>query len=132
MSFLSRTAPLLSSAFSRSIPSSLALVPVVLETTSRGERSYDIYSRLLRERIITVHGVVNDDLASVVTAQLLFLEAESPVKPIYLYLNSPGGAVTAGLAIYDVSIQWTNEVLSLSLSFLLLLLLKLLLFKGRG
>lgn len=66
-----------------------------------GERSFDIYSRLLRERIICVHGEVTDPLASVVTAQLLFLEAEAPEKPLYMYINSPGGSVTAGMAIYD-------------------------------
>eukprot|EP00636_Phaeomonas_parva_P009248 CAMPEP_0118858282 /NCGR_PEP_ID=MMETSP1163-20130328/5025_1 /TAXON_ID=124430 /ORGANISM="Phaeomonas parva, Strain CCMP2877" /LENGTH=224 /DNA_ID=CAMNT_0006791721 /DNA_START=90 /DNA_END=767 /DNA_ORIENTATION=+ len=83
---------------SRSLAS---LVPMVLESTSRGERVYDIYSRLLRERIIVVHGPVTDDMASVVTAQLLFLEAEAPDKDVYMYINSPGGLVTAGLAIYD-------------------------------
>jgi len=73
----------------------------VLEQTSRGERSYDIYSRLLRERIICLHGAVTEDMASVITAQLLFLEAEAPEKPVHMYINSPGGLVSAGLAIYD-------------------------------
>eukprot|EP00588_Corethron_pennatum_P014716 CAMPEP_0194270212 /NCGR_PEP_ID=MMETSP0169-20130528/4245_1 /TAXON_ID=218684 /ORGANISM="Corethron pennatum, Strain L29A3" /LENGTH=234 /DNA_ID=CAMNT_0039012171 /DNA_START=122 /DNA_END=826 /DNA_ORIENTATION=+ len=76
-------------------------VPIVLENTDRGERSYDIYSRLLRERIICVHGPVTDQMASVVTAQLLFLEAEAPLKPLHMYINSPGGSVSAGMAMYD-------------------------------
>jgi ATP-dependent Clp protease, protease subunit len=76
-------------------------VPMVLEQTSRGERVFDIYSRLLKERIICLHGPVTDPMASVVTAQLLFLEADDPEKPISMYINSPGGLVTAGLAIYD-------------------------------
>lgn len=76
-------------------------VPVVVEQTNRGERSYDIYSRLLKERIVFLVGPVNDAVASVVTAQLLFLEAENPNKEISFYINSPGGHVTAGLAIYD-------------------------------
>jgi len=77
------------------------LVPMVVEQTNRGERSYDIYSRLLKERIIFVVGPVHDTMASLVTAQLLFLEAETPKKDIFMYINSPGGVVTAGLAIYD-------------------------------
>ena len=77
------------------------LVPVVVEQTARGERSYDIYSRLLKERIIFLTGPVDDGVASVVTAQLLFLEAENPDKEISFYINSPGGIVTSGLAIYD-------------------------------
>jgi len=77
------------------------VVPAVVEQTPRYERVMDIYSRLLRERIICLHGPVNDQLASLVTSQLLFLEAEDPDKPVYLYINSPGGVVTAGLAIYD-------------------------------
>ena len=77
------------------------LVPMVVEQTNRGERSYDIYSRLLKERIIFVVGQVHDTMASLVTAQLLFLEAENPKKDIYMYINSPGGVVTSGLAIYD-------------------------------
>jgi ATP-dependent Clp protease, protease subunit len=76
-------------------------VPIVLEQGALGERSFDIYSRLLRERIICVHGPVTDQMASVVTAQLLFLEAEAPDKPLSMYINSPGGSVTAGLAMYD-------------------------------
>ena len=78
-----------------------ALVPMVVEQTARGERSYDIYSRLLKERIIFLTGQINDTVASLVTAQLLFLEAEDPKKEIYFYINSPGGLVTAGLGIYD-------------------------------
>ncbi len=77
------------------------LVPMVVEQTSRGERSYDIYSRLLKERIIFLGGEVNDVSASLIVAQLLFLEAEDPEKDIHLYINSPGGSVTAGMAIYD-------------------------------
>ena len=77
------------------------LVPMVVEQSDRGERAYDIYSRLLKERIIFLTGQINDTVASLVTAQLLFLEAEDPKKEIYLYINSPGGLVTAGLGIYD-------------------------------
>ena len=77
------------------------LVPMVVEQTNRGERAYDIYSRLLKERIIFVTGVVEDNMASLITAQLLFLESENPKKEINLYINSPGGVVTAGLGIYD-------------------------------
>jgi ATP-dependent Clp protease protease subunit len=77
------------------------LVPMVVETSSRGERAFDIYSRLLRERIIFVNGQIEDNMASLVSAQLLFLESENPAKPIYLYINSPGGVVTASLAMYD-------------------------------
>ncbi|MGB3753877.1 MAG: ATP-dependent Clp protease proteolytic subunit [Parerythrobacter sp.] len=78
-----------------------ALVPVVVESTSRGERSFDIFSRLLRERIVFVTGQVEDNMASLITAQLLFLESENPSKPISMYINSPGGVVTAGMAIHD-------------------------------
>uniref|UniRef100_A0A0E0K2Q8 ATP-dependent Clp protease proteolytic subunit n=1 Tax=Oryza punctata TaxID=4537 RepID=A0A0E0K2Q8_ORYPU len=77
------------------------LVPMVIETTSRGERAYDIFSRLLKERIVLIHGPIADETASLVVAQLLFLESENPLKPVHLYINSPGGVVTAGLAIYD-------------------------------
>ena len=77
------------------------LVPMVVEQTARGERSYDIFSRLLKERIIFVTGQVQDGMAGLITAQLLFLEAENPKKPIYMYINSPGGSVTAGMAIHD-------------------------------
>jgi ATP-dependent Clp protease protease subunit len=79
----------------------LNLVPMVVEQTSRGERAYDIYSRLLKERVIFIVGPIDDHTANVVVAQLLFLESENPDKDINLYINSPGGAVTAGLAIYD-------------------------------
>lgn len=89
------------------------LVPMVVEQTNRGERSYDIYSRLLKERIIFVVGEVHDVMASLVTAQLLFLEAESPKKDIFLYINSPGGAVTSGLAIYDTMRYIRPEVSTL-------------------
>ena len=78
-----------------------ALVPIVIEQSSRGERSFDIYSRLLRERIVFVTGQVEDHMASLIVAQLLFLESENPKKDIYMYINSPGGVVTAGMAIYD-------------------------------
>ena len=77
------------------------LVPMVVEQSNQGERAYDIYSRLLKERIIFLTGQINDNVASLITAQLLFLEAEDPKKEIYLYINSPGGLVTAGLGIYD-------------------------------
>ena len=77
------------------------LVPMVVEQSNKGERAYDIYSRLLKERIIFLVGPINDNAASLVTAQLLFLESEDPKKEIYLYINSPGGLVTAGLGIYD-------------------------------
>jgi len=78
-----------------------ALVPIVIEQSSRGERSFDIFSRLLRERIVFVTGPVEDNMASLIVAQLLFLESENPKKDIYMYINSPGGVVTAGMAIYD-------------------------------
>ena len=79
----------------------LGLVPMVVEQTSRGERSYDIYSRLLKERVIFVVGAIEDHMANLVVAQLLFLESENPDKDIHLYINSPGGSVSAGLSIYD-------------------------------
>ncbi len=82
-------------------PQALGLVPMVIETSGRGERAYDIYSRLLRERVIFLVGPVNDVTANLVVAQMLFLESENPDKDIYLYINSPGGSVTSGLAIYD-------------------------------
>ena len=82
-------------------PSMLGLVPMVIETSGRGERAYDIYSRLLRERVIFLVGPVNDVTANLVVAQMLFLESENPDKDIHLYINSPGGVVTAGMAIYD-------------------------------
>jgi len=79
----------------------MSLVPMVVEQTSKGERSYDIYSRLLKERIIFITGEIHDEMADLVVAQLLFLEAEDPEKDINMYINSPGGSVTAGMAIYD-------------------------------
>jgi ATP-dependent Clp protease protease subunit len=85
----------------RSGPTSLGLVPIVIEQTARGERSFDIYSRLLKERVIFLVGTVEDYMSNLVVAQLLFLESENPDKDIHLYINSPGGSVTAGLAIYD-------------------------------
>ena len=87
------------------------LVPMVVEQSNRGERAYDIYSRLLKERIIFLTGQINDNVASLVTAQLLFLEAEDPKKEIYLYINSPGGLVTAGLGIYD-TMQYVKPEIS--------------------
>jgi ATP-dependent Clp protease protease subunit len=82
-------------------PTGLGLVPIVVEQTARGERSFDIYSRLLKERVIFLVGPVEDQTANLVVAQLLFLESENPDKDVHLYINSPGGSVTAGLAIYD-------------------------------
>lgn len=82
-------------------PQALGLVPMVIETSGRGERAYDIYSRLLKERVIFLVGPVNDVSANLIVAQLLFLESENPDKDIHLYINSPGGSVTAGMAIYD-------------------------------
>ncbi|EOD35008.1 putative endopeptidase Clp [Emiliania huxleyi CCMP1516] len=79
----------------------MALVPMVLESTPRGERAFDIFSRLLQERIVCLNGPIHDDTSNVVVAQLLYLESQSVEKPIYMYINSPGGVVTAGLAIYD-------------------------------
>ena len=79
----------------------MALIPMVVEQTNRGERAYDIYSRLLRDNIIFVGTPIDDNVANVITAQLLFLEAEDPEKDIYLYINSPGGSITAGMAVYD-------------------------------
>lgn len=83
------------------LPIESSLVPIVIEQSNRGERSFDIFSRLLRERIIFVNGPVEDNMASVIIAQLLFLEFENPKKDIYMYINSPGGVVTAGMAIHD-------------------------------
>ncbi|OSZ71094.1 ATP-dependent Clp endopeptidase, proteolytic subunit ClpP [Sphingomonas sp. IBVSS1] len=77
------------------------LVPIVIESSNRGERSFDIYSRLLRDRIVFVNGPVEDNMASLIVAQLLFLESENPKKDIYMYINSPGGVITSGMAIYD-------------------------------
>jgi ATP-dependent Clp protease, protease subunit len=88
-------------------PSMNMLVPMVVESTNRGERAYDIYSRLLKERIIFLTGPVHDGVSSLICAQLLFLEAENPKKDIYFYINSPGGVVSAGLAVYD-TMQYIN------------------------
>ena len=87
------------------------LVPIVIEQTGRGERAYDIYSRLLRDRIIIMGSPIGDDLSNLIVAQLLFLESEDPEKDIYMYINSPGGSVTAGLAIYD-TIQYIKPEVS--------------------
>ncbi len=92
-------------------PQGLGLVPMVIETSGRGERAYDIYSRLLRERVVFLVGPVNDITANIVVAQLLFLESENPDKEIYFYINSPGGSVTAGMAIYD-TMQFIKPVVS--------------------
>ena len=89
------------------------LIPMVVEQSNRGERAYDIYSRLLKERIVFVVGQINDSIASLVTAQLLYLESENPKKEIYLYINSPGGLVTAGLGIYDTMQYIKSEVSTL-------------------
>ena len=89
------------------------LIPMVVEQSNRGERAYDIYSRLLKERIVFVVGPINDSIASLVTAQLLFLESENPKKEIYLYINSPGGLVTAGLGIYDTMQYIKSDVSTL-------------------
>ncbi|XP_013147715.1 PREDICTED: ATP-dependent Clp protease proteolytic subunit [Papilio polytes] len=86
---------------SSTTPARLGLIPMVVEQTGRGERAYDIYSRLLRERIICLMGPVNDEISSLIVAQLLFLQSESSKKPVHLYINSPGGNITAGLGIYD-------------------------------
>lgn len=88
----------------------MSLVPVVIETTGRSERAYDIYSRLLKDRIIMLGTEVNDTVASLICAQLLFLESQDPEKEIYLYINSPGGSVTAGMAIYDTMRYITSPV----------------------
>jgi hypothetical protein len=99
--------------YSRKIPDiTNQLVPMVVEQTSRGERAYDIYSRLLKERVIFLVGPVEDHMANLVVAQLLFLESENPDKDIHLYINSPGGSVTAGLSIYDtmsVPCVWVRQ-----------------------
>ena len=87
------------------------LIPMVVEQSSKGERAYDIYSRLLKERIIFLVGPINDNVASLVTAQMLFLESENPKKEIYFYINSPGGLVTAGLGVYD-TIQYIKPPVS--------------------
>ncbi|MDY6321496.1 MAG: ATP-dependent Clp endopeptidase proteolytic subunit ClpP [Succinivibrio sp.] len=92
-----------------------ALVPYVIEQTAHGERSYDIYSRMLKDRVIFLTGEVEDQMADVIVAQLLFLESEDPDKDIYLYINSPGGAVTAGLAIYDTMQYIKPDVCTLCL-----------------
>ena len=89
------------------------LIPMVVEQSSKGERAYDIYSRLLKERIIFLVGPINDNVASLITAQMLFLESENPKKEIYLYINSPGGLVTAGLGIYDTMQYIKPEVSTL-------------------
>jgi len=93
------------------VETQLNLVPIVVEQTGRGERAYDIFSRLLKDRIIMLSSAISDDTATLVTAQLLFLESEDPEKDVYLYINSPGGSVTAGLAIYD-TIQYIKPEVS--------------------
>ena len=91
------------------------LIPMVVEQSSRGERAYDIFSRLLKERIVFVVGPINDSVASLVTAQMLFLESENPKKDIFMYINSPGGLVTAGLGIYDTMQYIKPEISTLSI-----------------
>ncbi|MFP3983619.1 MAG: ATP-dependent Clp endopeptidase proteolytic subunit ClpP [Desulfurivibrionaceae bacterium] len=91
----------------------MSLIPIVVEQTPKGERSYDIYSRLLKERIIFLGSAVNDDIANVIIAQLLFLEAEDPDKDITFYINSPGGSVTAGMAIYDTMQYIKSDIVTL-------------------
>ena len=91
------------------------LVPVVVEQTSRGERAYDIYSRLLKDNVIFLGSAIDDQVASLVIAQLLFLEAENPEKDIYLYVNTPGGAITAGLAIYDTMQYVRPDVVTIAM-----------------
>jgi len=86
-------------------------IPIVVEQTGRGERAYDIYSRLLKDRVVFLGSVINDEVANLITAQLLFLESEDPERDIYFYINSPGGAVTAGLAIYD-TMQYVRPQIS--------------------
>jgi ATP-dependent Clp protease protease subunit len=93
----------------------LGMVPIVIETSGRGERAYDIYSRLLRERLIFLVGPVTDQTANLVVAQMLFLESENPDKDIHLYINSPGGSVSAGLAIYDTMRLIPNDVSTLAM-----------------
>src|SRR5688572_33430033 len=92
-----------------------SLIPMVVEQTGRGERAYDIYSRLLKERIVFLGSVVNDDVANLITAQFLFLESEDPEKDIHFYINSPGGSITAGLAIYDTMQYIRSDVSTLCL-----------------
>lgn len=95
------------------IPTHMDLVPMVVEQTNRGERAYDIFSRLLKERIVFINGPVHDGMSSLICAQLLFLEAENPNKDIFLYINSPGGVVTSGLAIYDTMQYIKPEIVTL-------------------
>ena len=89
------------------------LVPMVVEQTGRGERSYDIYSRLLKERIVFINGEINDQVSSLVVAQLLFLEAEDPDKDVSIYINSPGGVITSGLAIYDTMNYIKSDIVTI-------------------
>lgn len=98
--FINRTMPVTRRAFSTTNP--LNIVPIVIDKTGKGERAYDVYSRLLKERIICVMGPIEDNMASSVIAQLLFLQSENNRQPIHMYINSPGGVVTAGMGIYDV------------------------------
>src|SRR6218665_2553163 len=92
-----------------------ALVPIVIEQTAKGERSFDIYSRLLKERVIFLTGQVEDHMANLIVAQLLFLESENPEKDIYIYINSPGGSVTAGMAIYDTMQFVPNDIVTVGI-----------------
>ena len=103
--------------YTHQAPSNLGLIPMVIEQSGRGERSYDIYSRLLKERVIFLVGEVNDQTANLVVAQLLFLESENPDKDISLYINSPGGSVTAGMSIYDTMQFIKPDVSTMCLGF---------------
>ena len=97
------------------LPTLLSLVPMGIEQTNRGERSYDIFSRLLNDRIITINGPVTDEMAAVVTAELLFLESQDPDKDVVMYINSPGGSITAGMAIYDTMQYIKPDVATVSM-----------------
>ncbi|GAB6022148.1 hypothetical protein CHUAL_006287 [Chamberlinius hualienensis] len=101
LNIFSRVNPMIYRAFHTTLSRNVPMVPIVIEQTGRGERAYDIFSRLLKERIICLMGPIHDDMSSLVVAQLLFLQSESTKKPIHMYINSPGGSVTAGLGIYD-------------------------------
>ena len=103
--------------YTHQAPSNLGLIPMVIEQSGRGERSFDIYSRLLKERVIFLVGEVNDQTANLVVAQLLFLESENPDKDISLYINSPGGSVTAGMSIYDTMQFIKPDVSTMCLGF---------------
>src|SRR3954467_12235250 len=106
-----RTKPAKMSSDDEELPENMNFIPMVVEQTGRGERAYDIYSRLLKDRIVFLGSVVNDDVSNLITAQFLFLESEDPEREIFFYINSPGGSVTAGLAIYD-TMQYVRPQIS--------------------